>query len=265
MDLTDGWAFHILQKNESPSAFIGKAVNDTAWPRVRLGVWQTAEWPQPKAIVLRRHFTIPDDWAGDVSLTMESGSGVYFAGEGEIYLDGECIHQKSKSGMDGFAAKSLQPGSTHELVVVIASEGTLCGTRGNAWLWLWPSPPEKINLAGSWQESPDALRWGKSVELPGDYDACVLKRTVSVPASFKGIEHPQTYLDVDASGKLIGALVNGRFVRRYHRITADRFQLNVTPWIRLGEENEIQLVRHWDESRGGTVRSVSLNIYPEPY
>ena len=92
-----------------------------------------------------------------------------------------------------------------------------------------------------------------------------MKRMVAVPASFAGVEDPQTYLDIDAQGGIIGALVNGNFVRRYHRITADRFQLNVTPWVRFGEENEIELVRHWDESRGGVVRSVGLNIYPEPY
>jgi len=265
LDLTEGWAFHILSAAENPSALVAPAVDDTAWPRVRLTSWPTTDWPEPKTVVLRRRFTIPEHWKGDVTLTMESSSGSYFAGEGQIYLDSKSIAPKSKEGIDGFTAESLKPGSTHDLAMVVTSPRTLCGVRGNAWLWLWPEPAARVDLAGDWQESTDALRWGKSVRLPGKTDAFVMKRMVAVPASFAGVEDPQTYLDIDAQGEIIGALVNGNFVRRYHRITADRFQLSVTPWIRLGEENEIELVRHWDESRGGVVRSVGLNIYPEPY
>lgn len=265
LDLTDDWAFHPLAQGENPDVLIAPSTDDTAWTRVRLGAWPTAEWSEPKTVVLRRRFTIPNNWKGDVLLTMESGSGSYFAGEGEVWLNGKNIHAKSKEGFDGFAAESFKPGSTHDLAVVITAQGTLSGVRGNAWLWLWPEPAARVDLSGDWQESADALRWGKSVRLPGKSDAYVMKRTVAVPASFTGMKTPQAYLDVDASGKIIGALINGRFVRRYHRITSDRFQLNVTPWIRFGEENEIELVRHWDESRGGDVRSVGLSIYPKPY
>jgi hypothetical protein len=265
LDLTEDWAVHVLAEGEQASAFIAPAVDDAAWPRKRLSVWPTAEWAEPKTIVLRRSFTIPKNWAGDVTITMESGSGSYFAGEGEIYLDGTSIQAKSKEGMDGFVSPSLKPGSTHELAVVISTRETLGGVRGNAWLWLWPKPAARVNLAGDWQESADNLRWGKSVRLPGKSAASALRRTVTVPATFDGMDNPQAYLDVDASGKIIGALVNGRFVRRYHRITTDRFQLNITPWIRFGEENEIELIRHWDESRGGDIRSVGLSIYMKPY
>lgn len=264
LDLTEDWAFHVLSTDENPSALVTPALDDAAWPRVRLSSWPTTDWPEPKTVVLRRRFTIPENWKGDVTLTMESSSGSYFAGEGEIYLDGKIIAAKSKEGIDGLTSVSLKPGSTHDLAVVVTSPRTLCGVRGNAWLWLWPEPAARVDLAGDWQESSDALRWGKSVQLPGKTDAFVVKRTVNVPASFDGMENPQAYLDID-SKNIIGALVNGNFVRRYHRITADRFQLNVTPWIRFGEENEIELVRHWDDSRGGLVRSVGLNIYPKPY
>jgi len=265
LDLTEGWAFHVLAKGEQADALIAPAMDVSAWPKKRLSAWPTAGWPEPKTVILRRSFTIPANWAGDVTITMESGSGSYFAGAGEIYLDGKLIQAKSKEGMDGFTVKSLKAGGTHELAVVITSQESLGGVRGNAWLWLWPEPAARIDLAGDWQESADALRWGKTVSLPGKSSASVLKRMVTVPASFKGMETPQAYLDIDASGSIVGALVNGRFVRRYHRITTDRFQLNITPWIRFGEENEIELVRHWDEARGGEVRSVGLSIYPRPY
>ncbi len=265
LDLTDGWARHVVKPGEDIAALLAPTSSTAAWEKTRLGAWPTAGWPEPGTVVVRRSFTVPQNWKGDVTLTLESNSGNYFVGEGEIYLDGKVIHAKSRNGIDGFTSPSLKPGSTHELAVVIHSTGTLSGVRGDAWLWLWPEPAARVDLAGEWSESPDALRWTGSVRFPGRSSAFAMKRMVQVPARFPGVETPHAYLDVDAGGRIIGALVNGRFVRRYHRITADRFQLNVTPWIRFGAENHIELIRHWDEPRGGDVRSVGLSIYSEPY
>lgn len=264
-NLADGWALRVVNPGEDVAALVAPTTDSTAWKKVRLGAWPTAEWPEPKTVVLRRSFTVPQNWKGDVTLTFESNSGSYFAGEGEAYLDGKKIHGKTNSGLDGFTDASLKPGSTHELAFVITSTGTLSGVRGDAWLWLWPEPAARVDLAGEWSESADALRWTGSVRFPGNSSAFAMKRTATIPATFPGVETPHAYLDIDSGGKIIGALVNGRFVRRYHRITTDRFQLNVTPWIRFGEENQIELIRHWDEARGGEVRSIGLNIYPKPY
>ncbi|WPJ96773.1 beta-galactosidase trimerization domain-containing protein [Coraliomargarita algicola] len=265
MDLTDGWAYHVLESGEHVSGFTAKGVEISDWPIKKLSAWKTAEWPEPKTIVLRKEFTLPEDWSGDVTLTLESKSGSYFVGEGEIFLDGKSIHNKKQYGMDGFTSDAFKPGSTHELAVVIQADSTLCGVRGNAWLWLWPAPAVSIDLAGEWRVSSNSLDWEGAIELPAKYSGVELfKRKVDVPASFEGMDTPQIYLDADARG-LVGFMVNGHFVRRYHRITADRFQLNVTPWIRFGESNEIELVHYWRASDEGDVKSIHMRVYPEPY
>ncbi|WP_269522645.1 beta-galactosidase trimerization domain-containing protein [Coraliomargarita parva] len=265
-DLTNGWAYHLLEPGQSVGQYVGEGVDTTDWPRKkRLSAWKTAEWPEPKTIILRRKFTIPENWSGDVSLSLESKSGSYFAGEGEIFLDGKSIHKKKQYGMDGFTTDAFKPGSSHELAVVIQADSTLCGVRGNAWIWLWPTPEASIDLAGEWQVSPDSLNWTGTMKLPGKYgDATLLKRTVNVPTTFDGMEHPQIYLDADARD-LVGFIVNGHFVRRYHRITSDRFQLNVTPWIRFGEANDIELVPYWRNPVDSSIQSIKMAVYSEPY
>ncbi|MGE9296090.1 MAG: hypothetical protein ACQKBV_07385 [Puniceicoccales bacterium] len=264
MDLTNSWSTHLLAPGEAVSEFVAKGVDTKGWPQKRLSSWETADWPAPKTIILRRQFTIPDDWSGDVTMTLESKSGSYFAGEGQIFLDGKKIHDKKQYGMDGFTSPTFTPGSTHDLAIVIKADSTLAGVRGNAWLWLWPTPDEVIDLAGEWQVSEDSLNWIRSAELPGQYDGKLLKRIVDVPATFEGMEDPQVYLDVDARD-IVGFMVNGRFVRRYHRITTDRFQLNVTPWIKFGEPNEIELVHYWRNHEPASVKSIYMSIYSEPY
>ncbi len=265
MDLTENWAYHLLESDEDLSAYIAKGVDSADWPSKKLSTWETAEWPEPKTIVLRKEFTLPENWSGDVTLTLESKSGSYFAGEGEIFLNGKSIHNKKQYGMDGFTSDAFKPGSTHELAVVIKANSTLCGVRGNAWLWLWPTPDESIDLSGEWAVSSDSLNWEGTVELPGKYgSATLLKRVVGVPATFEGMDDPQIYLDADAR-ELVGFIVNGHFVRRYHRITTDRFQLNVTPWIQFGEANEIQLVHYWRAHESGELKSIKMAVYAEPY
>ena len=265
MDLTDGWSYHLLEPGERVESFVEMGAKVDDWPTRKLSVWETTDWPDSKTIVLRRQFTIPEDWSGDVSLSLESRSGSYFVGQGEIFLDGKSIHDKKQYGMDGFTSDTFEAGSNHVIAVVIEADSTLSGVRGNAWLWLWPEPVETMDLAGEWQVSSDSLNWNGSVKLPGKYkDASLLKRTIEIPASFEGLDDPQIYLDADAEN-LIGFMVNGRFVRRYHRITSNRFQLNVTPWIKFGESNEIELVNYWRGRDSGEVRSIEIDVYSEPY
>ncbi|WPJ96771.1 beta-galactosidase trimerization domain-containing protein [Coraliomargarita algicola] len=265
LNLTEDWACHLLDSGEALSDYTAKGVDVTNWPRKNLSSWETAEWPEPKTIILRKRFTIPEDWSGDVSLNLESKSGAYFAGQGEIFLNGQSIHKKKQFGMDGYISEAFKAGSTHELALVIKADSTLCGVRGNAWLWLWPTPVAEMDLSGEWQVSMNSLDFEDSVVLPGDSgDAKLLKRMVHIPAEFEGLETPQIYLDAD-SHSLVGFMVNGHFVRRYHRITSNRFQLNVTPWVKFGEANDIELVPYWRPHEDRSIESIKIAVYPEAY
>ena len=73
-------------------------------------------------------------------------------------------------------------------------------------------------------------------------------------------------VDVVAANGILGVLVNGHWVRRFHHLIGEHFQLNVTPWIRFGEENEIELVNLQQDhpTQAPTdvnVKSVSLEFH----
>jgi len=49
-------------------------------------------------------------------------------------------------------------------------------------------------------------------------------------------------------------------MRRHHHAIGPRTDLNITPWVRFGAENEVVLV--WGNGPGnGKVMSVALNFY----
>jgi len=93
-----------------------------------------------------------------------------------------------------------------------------------------------------------------------------LKRSLAIPAEHRG---KTALITVDGDRRLVNVLINGRLVRRHHPMIGERWSLNLTPFVRFGEENEIELTK-WEGSGGegksaapgtGTVREVSLGFY----
>ena len=118
-----------------------------------------------------------------------------------------------------------------------------------AWHWV-------KNQFGWWQGGPRARR---ADAAPVDY---ALARTFTVPADWKGL---RVRIDFTSRGdRLLGAIVNGRYVRRHHHRFGDRTDLDVTPFVRFGEENEIVLVGNGNPTQTGTVESVRLTARPAP-
>ncbi len=67
----------------------------------------------------------------------------------------------------------------------------------------------------------------------------VLRRSVTVPESQKD---RRVVINVVSQGKVGIVVVNGRLVSRHHHFIGDHWQLDVTPFIQFGQENEIQLI-----------------------
>jgi len=58
----------------------------------------------------------------------------------------------------------------------------------------------------------------------------------------------------DGSG---GVIVNGHYLRRHHHRFGDVTDIDITPWLRFGKENEIILV-HVTESARFDIRDIRL-------
>jgi hypothetical protein len=206
-------------------------------------------------VVLRRKFRVPSAWReGTVELWQKAWFSWTVAGRARYWLDGREVTQgDGRDGLTGITG--LEAGSEHTLVIDVQGEGDVCGIRGNTWLAFTREPKRKMPLDGAWVASPDYLTPGRDVSLPGVADAKLLTRSFDLPADFAG---SQVYVKMTAGRGITGLLVNGRYVRRHHHALGDTTFLNLTPWLKPGTSNRLDLL-----TGGGRcdIREVSLWVY----
>ncbi|MFA6293670.1 MAG: hypothetical protein WC637_17920, partial [Victivallales bacterium] len=141
--------------------------------------------------------------------------------------------------------------TSHEVVVEMRGKGTLNGSRGNAWLAYQPAPQATQDLAGDWLGTKDSLRYDIKLSLPGNWSGKAARRSVIIDKTQSGRN-----VILHTEGRFLGVMINGRWIRRHHHLIGDRMDLNITPWVKFGEENEIELV---GDSRKAL--AISLNFY----
>ena len=256
MDLAADWAFKPLAPDEKVTPELLKS-DAAGLEKICMGIW-SATHPTVKHALLTKTFTVPQAWAdGKVGLWLKLWWGKTFYDNGRIWLDGKLVKEASAEGITDINPDNvLQPGTTHTLSVEIDGKGSLVGSRAAAWLWVWPKPLQVLDLAGAWAQSTDLLSYTTPVTLPGKYAAKSFRRTITVPAAMAG---NNAVLDVDAEGGLgvYGVIINGYFIK--HDISDLHFQINMTPWIRFGKENEIELVNF--ASSPVNIKHVSIGFH----
>lgn len=240
-DLSQNWAWKSLGPADNAEPLAAPGTDDLAWAKRPLGFWSTPGRESVQHALFRRAFTVPAEWnRGRVELWLESWYLPTFADQGRVFLDGRLVRDWNDNGVLGETYDgALKPGSTHTLAVEIRGEHPLVGSRGPAWLWYQPTPQSSLDLAGEWTPSRDALHLGAPVTLPGGgFDALTLRRVVTVPASHRG---QNAVLSVEGGWPLVGVIVNGHLTQRHGHRFGDRWTLNITPWVRWGQPNEIEL------------------------
>jgi hypothetical protein len=259
VDLSSEWSFRPLAADESVDPLVTTNVDDSTWQKLDLGTWGMPGQPTAKRALLRKTFTVPATWTqGAPSLWLQSWNGNTFVDQGRIWLDGKPLGTLSPKGITDLNPDGvLKPGTTHTLAVEIQGSGRLVGSTGGAWLWLWPEPAARIDLAGQWSPTQDALTYTAPVNLPGNYNAMGLRRSIDVPADYS---NRTVVLRAETTGQLVGVMVNGNWVRRFHHLIGDRYDLNITPWIKFGQSNVIELMSIKGPS-SGRVKSVSLDFH----
>ena len=257
LDLTDGWRYTLLDEAaaDDPAPLAAAGLDDAAWPLRRLDCWAVPEELPSHRILFRKAFTVPKAWrTGDAELWLKSWFSWTASGRARYWLDGTEVTQGD--GRDGLTvASGLEAGSAHTLAVEIRGEGQVCGVRGNTWLAYTKRPERVLDLAGAWVPSPDYLTAAPAVKLPGACSAKLLSRQVALPVDLSG---KQVYLRLKTSHGITGCLVNGRYVRRHHHALGDTTFLNVTPWLRPGVSNDIEIV-----AGGGNaeIKELALWVY----
>lgn len=250
LDLSRGWAYRVLPEQEDGKQDDGRRDDGDAarlaasgtnwedWPRRDLNCWAVPEELPSRHVLLRRRVEIPPGWdRGEVTLWIKSWVGSTFVGQGRVWLDGQEIASSEAGVIQPLDAK---PGQRHELAIEIRGQGDVVGSRGNAWLAYTPTPLAQLDLAGMWTPSSDMLRELPPARLPGTLSgAHSARRSIALPPDW---HDKQAYLCIRGGPRVTGALVNGRYVRRHHHALGETTLLNITPWLKAGQPNEIELL-----------------------
>lgn len=257
-NLTEGWKFQPLQKTEDATPLLAVKYDDHTWQGRSLGLWNTKETGGQGRGVFRKTFVVPSDWkTGRISLWMTSWFGSSFVGQGRVWLDGREVKGMNEGALIAQNSPSLVSGTSHTLAVEVQSEGVLAGLRGQCWLSFEPTPAQKLDLASGWQPSSDGLHYDAPIALPGHFNAQMLRRQVFIE---EGHRSENVVLTVEGSRELVSVLINGHLMRRHHHMIGERWSLNLTPFVKFGAVNEIELVR-WENPGPIDAREVSLGFF----
>jgi hypothetical protein len=240
-NLTDNWKFKPVSENTNIKRYISSEYKDTQWQNINLGIW-TPEFKKVKEAVLRKTFIVPKNWKnGKIELWLESFFGPTFIDTGRIFLDGNIIKDWSSDGIKGsLLGNILKSGTIHTIVIEIKGKGVLEGATGNCWLWYTPKAEHQISLSGNWQASDDAYKYDKIIKLPGQWNAYTAKRKFYLPEELK---NKNIILYINTNGPILGGIINGHLVRRYHQMyIGNRFNLNITPYVKFGKQNTIEII-----------------------
>jgi hypothetical protein len=155
--------------------------------------------------------------------------------------------------MDNDCGGVLQAGTTHLLAIEVAGGKTQAiGVRGPAWLAYHPDPAARMDLSGTWDLSPDDLHYA-SAPLPGPFAATAARRIVRVDTD----EASRTVVAHVLGSGIRGIIINGRFVASQHDQPSNEENLNITPWVKFGQDNELMVTG----SGNGAIQEVSLEFH----
>jgi Icc-related predicted phosphoesterase len=263
LPLNDGWKLLELKPGQTADKLVAAGIGDSSWRNTDLGVWKYPTEVKSKHLLLRRQFQAPTWGASDtINLYISAWykHATLVAGcHMRVWLDGRPIggNLRPNHGIAGLPL-NLSPGSNHVLALEITGgDNPLVGIRGSCFLSRIPAPQESIDLRGEWQTSTDVLSTGPDVTLPGAAKTLMFRRSIDIPKHLSG---KKVYLYLEGNSSLIGCTINGHFVRRHHHMVGELTYLNITPWVKCGETNRIDLVR-WNGSGPASVQKVKLYFY----
>jgi hypothetical protein len=255
VNLTPDWAFKAIDGTADATPLANPQLNDSDWPRMELGIFSISDFPGAKHGIFRKTFTVPAEWnKGHVTLSMQNWNGDEFRDKGSVFLDGKPL---AGGLVDNECGSALQPGSSHLLAVEITGGSTeLNGATGPAWLAYHPEPAARLDLAGTWDISPDNLHYTPTQQLPGVINGSSVRRVFKIDAS----ESSRTVV-VHALGEgrsVGGMIINGRYVSPAGNFMSSDVNMNITPWVKFGQENELIIFNIYNT---GTIKEISLEFH----
>ena len=259
LELNTGWRVKPLTREENPATFAFNDYDDSSWQRCNIESWTVPEDSPSNRRMFRREFAIPEHWKGGIVELMFQGSydnAFMGRGSGRLWIDGNEVERFQR----GVLLPDAEPGKTYRVALYCEGWTDVCGPAGNFWIAWLPEPRDTIDLSGDWTLTNDFLYWdSQPVSLPGPWrrEARGAKRTFMMPELESDV---QVYVRYEAARSgLTGVIINGRYLRRHHHDLTERTWLNITPWLKLGAENEIEIVGRENEEQ--EIKLIRLDVY----
>jgi hypothetical protein len=251
LDLTDDWAYKILAGGGAAAppedaALADPKLDDSAWQRMRIGIFNLPDNTEAHHVVFRKTFRVPQDWdRGRVLMFTHSD----VLGGWRRYLDGKPLRV---TATDDDLGGVLKPGSTHCLTIEMWGSTIPAGTPAPIFISYRPDPVAQQPIGDNWSCAADRLEYGAASALPLTTPNGGAARTmVNIDARQSAravVVHVQAGVDA--------VIVNGHWLSGFTNIY-NRVDLNVTPWVRFGQANELIVVFH-DKI---TIQEASLEFY----
>jgi hypothetical protein len=170
-------------------------------------------------------------------------------GDAQFEMDGQPVARYSAgfgtSRTLSYDVTSLAQPGPHVLSVSVAHRPELDDVSGafiSGNIWLSPAPRfvEQLELNGNWDAIGDNWVSTQRVAVPGHGDAKYIRKQYSVPAEWKD---KAVFIKIVAPVPIATLVINGTLINQnmYQHPMGSSMLLNLSPYIRAGEDNTIEL------------------------
>jgi hypothetical protein len=180
-----------------------------------------------------------------------------FFQQGRVFLDGKLFLGRNfdRESPSAGGEDVLKAGTKHTLAVEVNALGPIGGTTANCWLNFVPEPAKTIDITGKWATTQDLfLKDPGEATLPGNYVAKTLRRQVDVPKEYAS----KNLVLIIRSERMFNLFINNTYVPFNGGPNKGGNEINITPYLRFGEKNDIQLINVYER---GNISYLGLHVY----
>ena len=253
LDLSRDWAFAPVPDGADPATLAGPSAKDAPWERRDLGVWDATKYADLKCGIFRKSFTLPAAWIGKGRIYLNfhgsDAASLRPPDKTQLWLDGKLIASPAGSRYACLELELTGQLAAGEHLLALAAQSTTStgGVEGAMWMEFVPEPALRQDLSGD---------WGPGLQLPGPVKNLTgAKRTFTPDPRGQG----KTVMVYVEAGTMSAVFINGRFLNRWNVPFGSHWRFNLTPYLKWGEENTIELRPHYPEPQ--TVKSVQIWYY----
>jgi len=234
--------------------------DDAAWSKLPAGPWNliNGKLKDYRGIGLyRAKFQMPREWKGHrIILNLYSFNNPIVQDEGEFFVNGKsAVTYKARGWSQTYAydVTGLMVEGDNIMAIKVKGGKEFSGLCGAVWFSAERELEPLIDLAGPWRAVKADLVTSAEANIPGKFTGSHLRRTIEIPAEWNG---KSVFLHFESPSQWVGSVVvNGRPIsyNSYLHPFGLRTEVNITPFVKCGASNLIELWPHQTiASTGGT-------------